>query len=167
MGAWGITMRQSDYGLDLLRAIVEAQLKKVDFAAFNVTDAIELLRKDILEEIKRTNQSCPPEKLDFYISENFPRDFAQAALLIGECLADYYRTGELIVTEYVGKNYDPVDHHIKEFIVTPADLKILLDELQSVQDPEHELYQCWIGDDTCQRWLAHIQSVQQTLKEHL
>lgn len=25
MGSWGITMRQSDYGLDLLGSIVEAQ----------------------------------------------------------------------------------------------------------------------------------------------
>lgn len=29
MGAWGITMRESDYGLDLLSIIVEEQLKPV------------------------------------------------------------------------------------------------------------------------------------------
>ena len=138
----------------------------MDFATFNVADALEVIKADIMEEIRKANRGCSAEKLVFYFSENFPQNFTHGALLVAECLADYYRTGELIVTEYVGKNYDPVDHHIKEFIVTPADLKILLDELQSVQDPEHELYQCWIGDDTCQRWLAHIQSVQQTLKEH-
>lgn len=165
MGAWGITMRQSDYGLDLLRAIVETQLKKVDFAAFNVTEAIELLRKDIVEEIKRTNRSCPPEKLDFYISENFPRDFAQAALLIGECLTDYYRTGELTVTEYVGENCTPVDHHIREFVVTKDDLALLLDELRKMQDPGHELYQSWIRNSDRKKWLAHIQALQQTLQE--
>ncbi len=32
MGAWGITMRQSDYGLDLLGTIVDTQLKQVNFA---------------------------------------------------------------------------------------------------------------------------------------
>ena len=165
MGAWGIRERQSDYGLDLLGTIVGTQLKAVDFAIFNTAEAIELLRQDIMEDIKRTNRGCPPERLDCYINANFPRDFTHAALLIAECLADYYRTGELIITEYVGENYDPVDHHIKEFVVTPADFKILLDELQSVQNPECELYQCWIGDDTRQRWLAHIRAVQQTLKE--
>lgn len=165
MGAWGIRERQSDYELDLLGTIVGTQLKAVDFAIFNTAEAIELLRQDIMEDIKRTNRGCPPEGLDCYINANFPRDFTHAALLIAECLADYYRTGELIVTEYVGENYDPVDHHIKEFVVTPADFKILLDELQSVQNPECELYQCWIGDDTRQRWLAHIRAVQQTLKE--
>ena len=41
----------------------------------------------------------------------------RGALLIAECLADYYRTGELVVYEYVVKNYDPVEHHIKEFVV--------------------------------------------------
>ena len=102
----------------------------------------------------------------FYFSENFPQKFTHGALLIAECLADYYRTGELIVTEYVGKNYDPINHPIKEFVVTPSDLKILLDELQSVQKPEHTMYQSWFEDSDCQEWLAHIQSVQQALKEH-
>ena len=54
----------------------------------------------------------------------------------------------------------------KEFVVTPADLKILLDELQSVQKPEHEFYQGWFEEETRQQWLAHIRSVQQTLNEH-
>ena len=111
MGAWGIRERQSDYGLDLLGTIVGTQLKAVDFAIFNTAEAIELLRQDIMEDIKRTNRGCPPEGLDCYINANFPRDFTHAALLIAECLADYYRTEELTVTEYLGKNYDPVDYH--------------------------------------------------------
>ena len=167
MGSWGITMRQSDYGLDLLGSIVEAQLKKVEFSTFNVAEAIGLLRRDILDEIKRANQGCPPEKLDYYINANFPRDFTQAALLIAECLADYYRAGELTVTEYVGENYDPVDHHIKGVTVTNAELKILLDELRKVQDPEHEIYQSWFEDSDCEKWLAHIRSVQQSLEKNL
>ena len=32
MGSWGITLRESDYGLDLLDTIVTTQLKAVDFA---------------------------------------------------------------------------------------------------------------------------------------
>ena len=167
MGAWGITIRQSDYGLDLLGIVVETQLKKVNFSTFNVAEAMDVLRQDILEDIKRTNRGCPPEKLDYYINANFPRDFAQAALLIAECLADYYRTGELIVTEYVGENYDPVDHHIKGVTVTNAELKILLDELRKVQDPEHEIYQSWFEDSDCEKWLAHIRAVQQSLEKNL
>lgn len=166
MGCWGITMRQSDYGLDLLGTIVDAQLKKVDFSTFHVAGAIELLRQDILEEIKRANQGCPPEKLEFYINANFPRNFTQAALLIAECLANYYRTGELTVNEYIGENYDPIEHHIKEFTVTESDLAFLLDELRKVQNPEHEIYQSWFRDSDREKWLVHIQSVYQTIKEH-
>ena len=132
MGSWGITMRQSDYGLDLLGTIVNTQLKAADFNIFNVMDALEAIKADIMEEIRQANRGCSAADLVFYFSQNFPVDFTQRALLIAECLADYYRTGELIVTEYVGEKYDPVDHHIKEFVATPADLKILLDELQSV-----------------------------------
>ena len=37
MGTWFITMRQSDYELNLLKIVVKIQLKKVNFSAFNVT----------------------------------------------------------------------------------------------------------------------------------
>lgn len=37
MDSWDITMRQSDYELNLLKIVVKIQLKKVNFSAFNVT----------------------------------------------------------------------------------------------------------------------------------
>lgn len=40
MGAWGITERESGYGLELLGTIVAKQLKAVDFATFNVAEAV-------------------------------------------------------------------------------------------------------------------------------
>ena len=166
MGSWDITMRERDCGPDLLGTIVATQPKAADFSTFNVTDALEVIKADIMEEIRKANRGCSAEKLAYYFSESFPQSFTHGALLVAECLADYCRTGELTVTEYVGKNYDPVDHHIKEFVVTPADLQILLDELQSVQNPEHEFYQGWFEKETRQRWLAHIRSVQQILNEH-
>ena len=47
MGSWGITMRESDYGLDLLGTIVGTQLKAVDFSTFNVADALEVIKDNI------------------------------------------------------------------------------------------------------------------------
>ena len=167
MGSWGITERQSDYGLDLLRSISKTKLKQTGFATFNVADALDVVTADIMEEIRRANRGCSAENLVFYFGISFPQNFTHGALLIAECLADYYRTGELIVTEYVGENCDPVNHHIKKFVVTSDDLKILLDELQSVQNPKHELYQSWFADNDREKWLAHIQSVYQTLKTHV
>lgn len=32
---------------------------------------------------------------------NFPRDFTQAALLIAECMGEYYHTGDLVVYEHI------------------------------------------------------------------
>ena len=167
MGSWSITIRESDYGLDLLGAIVDRQLKAVDFSTFNVADTLEVIKADIMEEIRLANRGCSATDLVFYFSENFPHKFTQGALLIAECLADYYRTEELVVYDYVGENYDPVEHRIREFVVTKADLQLLLEELQSVQNPEHWLYQSWFREQTCREWLDHIQSVCQTLKEHM
>ena len=56
MGAWGITVRQSDDGLDLLDTIVVEQLRKVNFTAFNVSEAITLLNQTIQEEIEQYKQ---------------------------------------------------------------------------------------------------------------
>ena len=53
MGSWGVTMRQSDYGLDLLGVIVGTQLKAAGFSSFSVADALEVIKADIMEEIRR------------------------------------------------------------------------------------------------------------------
>ena len=104
MGSWGITMRESDYSLDLLDTIVTTQLKAADFSTFNVADTLEVIKADIMEEIRKANRGSSAAELVFYFSKCFPQNFTHGALLLAECLADYYRTGELIVTEYVGKN---------------------------------------------------------------
>ena len=98
MGSWGITERQSDYGLDLLGTIVDTRLKQADFAIFNAAEALEVIKADILNEIRQGNRGCSAEDLIFYIGANFRQYFTHGAILVAECLADYYRTGELTVT---------------------------------------------------------------------
>ena len=75
MGTWGITMRQSDYGLELLGTIVDARLKTVDFLSFHVADALELIKEVIIEEIRRAYRGCSAADLVSYFSENFPHNF--------------------------------------------------------------------------------------------
>lgn len=41
---WGITMRQSNYGLELLGTIVDTKLKETYFAMLNVADALEVIK---------------------------------------------------------------------------------------------------------------------------
>ena len=92
MGSWGITTRESDSGLDLLKTIVDEHLKKVDFSTFSVAEAIEITKADSLDEIRKANRGTSADDLIFYISENLPHLFTDEALLIAECLADYYGT---------------------------------------------------------------------------
>ena len=139
MGAWGITVRQSDDGSDLLDTIVAEQLRKVNFAAFNVSEAVTLLKQNIQEEIEQYKQKPPSKSTDFYINEVLMHDFTNAAILIAE---------------------------IKNFIVTKTDLQPLLVELENVQTPDHWKYQGWASEEILKQWLLHIQSVYQTLKEH-
>ena len=64
MGAWGITVRQSDDGLDLLDTIVAEQLRNVNFTVFNVSEAITLLNQTIQEEIEQYKQKPPSRNMD-------------------------------------------------------------------------------------------------------
>ena len=166
MGCWGITMRQSDYGLDLLETITEVQLKRRNFTVFDVSEALELVKADILDEIRRANPGCSAEVLSFSISTNFPRNFTLAALLIAECLADYYRSGELTVYKYDRKTCELSERSVRKVSVTESDFKILLRELKNVQNPRHWLCQSWFQEETRKAWLEHIQSVFQTLSKH-
>ena len=95
MGSWGITMRQNDYGLDLLGTIVAKQLKAVNFTTFNVANTLEIIRADIMEETRKANRNCSAENLVFYISESFPHNFIHGTLLIAERFDDYYLTSEM------------------------------------------------------------------------
>ena len=56
MGSWGITERQSDYGLELLGTIIDTQLKQTGFSIFNVAEALEVIKSDVLEEIRRSEE---------------------------------------------------------------------------------------------------------------
>lgn len=165
MGAWGITMRESDDGLDMLDTIVTEQFKAVDFAYLDVAAALELLSQKILEEIKRANRGCTPEELDFYIKANFQRSFTQAALLVAECAADVYRDGVLLVCEYVRPHYTHIEHRVPEVRITPDSKAVLLQELRSVQDSEHKMYRSWFDEETRQEWLAYVRMLQRVLEE--
>ena len=73
MDFWGITMRESNYGLDLLGAIVDKQLKALDFSTFKVADALEVIKADIMENIRLANRGCSAADLIFYFSYFFSR----------------------------------------------------------------------------------------------
>lgn len=165
MGAWGVTMRESDYGLDLLELVRDAQLAGIDYKCLNIAEAIELLREHILDEIKKANRGCTPEELDFYIKENFQRDFEQAALLIAECLADYYEHGELIIHDFSSKNTGKHERHIRDVIVTDKDLELLLTEMRKALSPESELFKSWEKSEYLEEWQAYVKALCQTLEQ--
>ena len=125
MGSWGITMRQNDYGLDLLGTIVDTQLKTVDFLTFIVAGALEVIQADIIEEIRRDNCGSNADDFVFYFSESFPQIFTQGTLLVAECLAHYDHKGSLSY-DYVGENYAPVEHRNKEFVTMEAEQRVYI-----------------------------------------
>ena len=68
MGSWGVTMRQSDYGLDLLGTTIDTQLKAVNFLIFKVADVLEVLKADIVKEIMRAKRGRGTEKAKVFVA---------------------------------------------------------------------------------------------------
>ena len=89
--------------MDLLGTIVDAKLKEADFATFDMTDVLEVIKADIMEEIQQANCGCSVADLVFYFSKNFLHNFTQGALLIAGCLGNYKRTREQITTGLLSK----------------------------------------------------------------
>lgn len=168
MGSWGVTMRESDYGLDMLDSIMEAQFEKNDFKYFHAAQAVELLRQEILEEIERSCRGCSPEELENYIGMNFPGDFQQAAMLVAECLAEYYENGELVVYDYSGRNTGPEERHIREVVVTEEDLRLLLEQLRNALSPESEMMSEWEWEEGCkEKWIAYAEGLCRALEQQI
>lgn len=69
--------------------------------------------------------------------------------------------------DYVKGSVDPIECHIKKFVVTKDDLELLLKELKSVQEPEHEVYESWNEDEIREKWLAHVRSIKQLLSTQM
>ena len=129
MGAWGITERESDAGLDQLDLITVELLEPNGFEVFHVADAMALLRKNILAQIELANRGCSPEALKSYIEESYPCEFTHAALLLAECIGDYYRSGELIVNEYIRESNQLKERAVKKFVISSDDLQVLLNSV--------------------------------------
>ena len=80
MDSWGTTIRESNYSLDLLGAIVDSQLKALDFSTVKVADALEVIKADIMEGIRKTNRGYFAAELVTFFSERFLYNFIQGAL---------------------------------------------------------------------------------------
>lgn len=125
MGAWGVTARESDYGLDLLAEAEKNCLAKSEYSVFNVREVMDYLENSIITEIRNTNKGCPDADMDFYIEANFPNDYGQAAVLISECLSDFLRSGKLLLEVYNRETKEFERKEIRKVIFTNEDLKQL------------------------------------------
>ena len=64
------------------------------------------------------------------------------------------------------KSCELQERHVKQVIAAGEATPVLLEEVRRVQDPEHEMYQSWIREETRQKWLAHIRALQEILESH-
>ena len=154
MGAWGVTARQCDYGLDTLALIEKECLKPIGFRHFDVKCILEHCKNHIINEVIRENAPYTQEGEDIqeYIDDALSRKYDTAIMLVVECLADYFQTGVFRIRDYEANT----EMEITTFIFTDNLLDELYNELQKMLDPKHSQYKSWIGDDTLQKWKLHM-----------
>ena len=167
MGAWGVTARQSDTGLDYLSLVQDRHLQEADYQYFDVRAIVDFLKAYIFDGIVRYNAGCSDEEMETYIEANFPYRYGHAVLLIAECLADYFDTGELAVDLYNDGADEPQVMKISKFIYTGDDLRHLLGELQGILKPDHDLYDAWKDSDSFDEWQTHVQALCDKLQSRM
>jgi len=165
MGAWGIKSRESDCGLDFLALIADRNFKKIDFREFDINNAMELLKKDITDEINYTNRGCSEEKMKFYFDEMFPERYAEAVLLVTECLAEFLKNGEFVFDYYEQKKA-AVEKRIATFVYTSDDLKNLLSDLRTAIENQTEEV-TWFEESSAKKWKAHVEDIYTAIENEL
>jgi hypothetical protein len=156
-----VKAQESDCGLDLLSVAEDRYLRGVKYKTFHVRHITELLRVHIIDEFAKESIGWEAHYIDFFYAYTLPDNFAHAVILVAEFFAEYRRKGKCSIYDYKAKK----NRRIAEFIFTGADLEFLRTELQSILDPEHELYESWKGSKSFNEWRAHIQTLCDTLSQ--
>jgi len=154
MGAWGVTARESDNGLDTLALIEVKCLKPKAFKHFDVKAILDFCRNNIIEGIKKEEEPWLREDDDIqeYIDANLPHRYDGVIKLVALCLTEYSQNGVFLIEDYEAK----AEIRITEFIYTDSVLDEILDELKDMLDPEHFEYTSWFEDADRQVWIAHM-----------
>jgi hypothetical protein len=163
VGSWGIRAHESDTGCSLLTVATERYLRGVKFKTFHVRHVTEIMRSHIIDKFAKESNGWEAYYIDMFYKHTFHYDFAHALILVAECIAEYRQKGKYMVYDFAKKK--PVKRRVAEFIFTKEDLETLRTELQSMLDPKHALYDSWVDSDTANKWLAHIQSLCDTLSQ--
>lgn len=167
MGSWGIKIRQSDYGLDLMLELVREQLAPDEFRVFDVPLALKTLRAFCKKALATTYE--PGERLKHLpeIAYMWMVFYDPAYLLIADCVAEFYRTGSLAVDDYDRETDEPIPKVIREMHITQRELRLLITKLTRIQAPDRPLYEMWGTDEKREKWLAYIQSLREELQKYL
>ena len=157
MGAWGITARESDSGLDTLAIIEVKCLKPIGFKYFDVKGICDFLMDYFTKGFLKENEGYIKEGENYqeYLDDYLSRRYPCAVMLIAECLTEHSQNGVFIIEDYD----ENVEMRITEFIYTDSVLDELLDELHKMLDPGHIEYKSWIKDADRKKWLSHIKTL--------
>ena len=167
MGSWGIEIKQSDYGLDLLMELVREQLAPDGFQIFNVPLALKTLRAFCKEALATTY--APGNRLN-HLSElryMWMSFYDPAYLLIADCVAEFYRTGVLAVDDHDRETDKFIPKVIHEMHITQWNLHQLVAKLEKMQDPVRPICEGWMSDEIRKKWLEYINELQKELQKHL
>ena len=154
MGAWGITARENDTGLDTLALISLKCLKPIGFKHFDVKGISDFLNDYFHKGFLKENEGYIKEGEDYqeYLDDYLSRRRPSAVMVIAECLSKYVQKGELLILDYETNT----EMKICEVIYTDSVLDELLKELHEMLDPEHWEYKSWIEESDREEWKAYM-----------
>ncbi len=153
-------IKETSFGRDMLNVLAECQLQRVGFCELDISKSIITLKSYLVKRLASKGHEYPSQLRFLY-----PAYFDSARVLLAECVAEFFQTGRIWVSELDVQWMEYIDHEICQIILTETDVDVLLRVLRKVQSSDHDLCSRWQDPADRARWRQHAQDVYDILNQ--
>ncbi|ANU55442.1 hypothetical protein I5Q82_02335 [Acutalibacter muris] len=160
-----ITVKDTAFGQDMLEVLAERQLEKAGFRGLDISTSILTLKEYLVKKLSHGNWRVDPGHCQPELRYLYPIYFDSARVLLAECVAEFFQTGRIYMAVLDPYRMEYAEHEIRLLILRPEDVSSLLRALRKVHAPGHDLIARWKNQADQERWLEHLQTLQQAISK--
>ena len=160
-----ISLKDSAFGQDMLEVLAERQLEKVSYCGLDISCSILTLKEYLVKKLSHGNWRVDPGLCQPELRYLYPIYFDSVRVLLAECVAEFFQTGRIYMAVLDPYRMEYVEHEIRLLILRPEEVSSLLRALKKVLDPGHDLIARWRDPSDQERWLEHLQTLQQAISK--
>lgn len=160
-----VGVKNTAFGQDMLEVLAERQLEKISFKELDFSQSIVTLKTYLVKKLSRGEWNIDPGLCQPELRYLYPIYFDSARVMLAECVAEFFQTGMIYLAVLDPYRMEYAEHEIRVLILRPEEVSSLLRALKKVLDPGHDLIARWRDPSDQERWLEHLQTLQQAISK--